>query len=170
MRLTAADRRANRFASKYVPDVVVLLTDGAATTGVDPRVAARQAADRRIRVFTIGFGTTEPSPLVCSAEQFGGEDLGPPGGGLPATRLRPRPQRGNFLEIDEATLRSIARTTGGSYRARRECRSARAGVRQSAPRVVTVKEVHELTVFLVGLGALLAVGAVATSRWWNRFS
>ena len=37
-------------------------------------------------------------------------------------------------------------------------------------RVVTVKEVHELTVFLVGLGALLAVGAVATSRWWNRFS
>jgi hypothetical protein len=36
--------------------------------------------------------------------------------------------------------------------------------------VVTVKEVHELTVYLVALGALLAVGAVATSRWWNRFS
>jgi hypothetical protein len=34
---------------------------------------------------------------------------------------------------------------------------------------VTVKEVHELTVYLVALGALLAVGAVATSRWWNRF-
>jgi hypothetical protein len=24
-------------------------------------------------------------------------------------------------------------------------------------------------VYLVALGALLAVGAVATSRWWNRF-
>ena len=31
-----------------------------------------------------------------------------------------------------------------------------------------MKQVHELTVYLVALGAVLALGAVATSRWWNR--
>ena len=35
-------------------------------------------------------------------------------------------------------------------------------------RIVTVKQVHELTVYLVALGAVLALGAVTTSRWWNR--
>jgi Ca-activated chloride channel family protein len=169
VRLTADDRRANRFASRYVPDVVVLLTDGAATTGVDPRDAARQAADRRIRVFTIGFGTSTPSPLVCSAEQFGGETLGPPAGGLPPPDFD-LPPRANFLQIDEPTLRLIARTTGGAYHRAASADELEKVFADLPRRVVTVKEVHELTVFLVGLGALLAVGAVATSRWWNRFS
>ena len=81
VRLSGSERTRERFASKYVPDVVVLLTDGAATTGVDPRTAARQAADRGVRVFTIGFGTANPSMLSCTAEQFGGDTLDPYGGG-----------------------------------------------------------------------------------------
>ncbi len=167
--LTANERRANRFASRYVPDVVVLLTDGAATTGVDPRVAARQTADRRIRVFTIGFGTSNPSPLVCSAAQFGGEALGPPAGGLPPPQFD-LPRSGNFLQIDEPTLRFIARTTGGAYHRAASADQLERVLTNLPKRVVSVKEVHELTVFFVGLGALLAVGAVVTSRWWNRFS
>jgi Ca-activated chloride channel family protein len=169
VKLTPAERRRNQFAGRYIPDVVVLLTDGAATTGIDPRDAARQAADRRIRVFTIGFGTTNPAPLVCTAEQFGGENLAPPAGGIGVSPGFDPQRRGNYLEIDEATLRSIAKTTGGTYH-----RAASAGqlerVFANLPkRVVTVNEVHELTVYLVALGALLAIGAVATSRWWNRF-
>ena len=169
VKLTAADRRALRFASRYVPDVVVLLTDGAATTGVDPRAAARQAADRRVRVFTIGFGTTKPSALVCSAEQFGGETLELPAGGLPPPDFD-LPRRGNFLQIDEATLRTIARTTGGAYHRASSADELEKVFADLPRRIVTVKEEHELTVFLVGIGALLAVAAVATSRWWNRFS
>src|SRR5262245_40933085 len=38
----------------YEPDIIVLLTDGANTRGVDPLVAAQQAADRHVRVYTIG--------------------------------------------------------------------------------------------------------------------
>src|SRR5262245_25857558 len=56
----------------YEPDIIVLLTDGANTRGVDPLVAAQQAADRRVRVYTIGFGTTQPMPLVCTRDQLGG--------------------------------------------------------------------------------------------------
>jgi Ca-activated chloride channel family protein len=171
VRLDGAERKRDRFASKYTPDVIVLLTDGAATTGVDPRVAARQAADRGVRVFTIGFGTTNPSMLVCSPEQFGGDSgdsFGGGGGGvvlIPPGGVGPR---GSFLDIDETTLRAIARTTGGSY-----ARAANASQLESAfaelpKRIVKVREVHELTVYLVAFGAVCAIGAVATSRWWNR--
>ena len=47
--------------SGYASDVIVLLTDGANTQGVEPATAAEAAAVRGVRVFTIGFGTTTPS-------------------------------------------------------------------------------------------------------------
>jgi Ca-activated chloride channel family protein len=170
VKLSPAERRRNEFLGAYVPDVVVLLTDGAATTGVDPRDAARQAADRRIRVFTIGFGTSRPSPLVCTADQFGAETLGPLDGGTPAPPDFDLPRRGNFLQIDEATLRLIARTTGGSYYRAASADQLERVFANLPKRVVTVKKVHELTVYLVALGSVLALGAIATSRWWNRFA
>jgi Ca-activated chloride channel family protein len=166
--LSPADKRQDRFASRYVPDVIVLLTDGAATTGVAPRDAARQAADRRVRVFTIGFGTTTPAPLACTPAQFGGDTLDPlSGGGVPIDQLGVG-RRGNFLQIDEATLRAIARTTGGTYARAASASQLDEAFRDLPRRIVTVKEVHELTVYLVALGAVLALGAMATSRWWNR--
>ena len=165
--LSPAERRRDRFASRYVPDVVVLLTDGAATTGVDPRDAARQAADRRVRVFTIGFGTTTPAPLSCTPQQFGGDTLEPLGGGGVPVDLGVG-RRGNFLQIDEATLRGIARTTGGTYARAASASQLDKAFRDLPRRIVTVKEVHELTVYLVALGAVLALGAVMTSRWFNR--
>ena len=48
--------------SGYAADVIVVLTDGANTQGVEPATAAESAAVRGLRVFTIGFGTTTPSP------------------------------------------------------------------------------------------------------------
>ncbi len=41
----------------YAPDIIVLLTDGDSNAGPDPLAAAKQAADRGVRVYTIGFGT-----------------------------------------------------------------------------------------------------------------
>ena len=58
-------------AQGYVPDIVVLLTDGANTRGITPVDAAKQAAARRVRVYTIGFGTDNPTALVCTAAQLG---------------------------------------------------------------------------------------------------
>jgi Ca-activated chloride channel family protein len=173
VRLTGRERSRDRFASKYVPDVMVLLTDGAATTGVDPRAAARQAADRGVRVFTIGFGTENPTMLVCTPEQFGGDTLDPLGGGggiaiVPGGGGGPSGRNGNFLEIDEATLKAIARTTGGSYARAASASQLNKAFADLPRRVVKVREVQELTVYLVAVGALFAIGALATSRWWNR--
>jgi hypothetical protein len=38
----------------YADDVIVVLTDGSNNQGVDPQTAAKEAADRGVRVFTIG--------------------------------------------------------------------------------------------------------------------
>jgi Ca-activated chloride channel family protein len=70
--------------------VIVLLSDGRTNVGVDPLDAARLAADRGVRVFTVGFGTAEG----------GFVDFG---GGWMRTQL------------DEETLKAIAEITGAKY-------------------------------------------------------
>jgi Ca-activated chloride channel family protein len=70
--------------------VIVLLSDGRTNVGVEPLDAARLAADRGVRVFTVGFGTAEG----------GFVDFG---GGWMRTAL------------DEETLKAIAEITGGKY-------------------------------------------------------
>jgi len=66
-------------AGDYAPDIVVLLTDGASNTGPAPLDAAQQAADRGVRVFTIGFGTANGGAMSATcAPQFQGRE---PGGG-----------------------------------------------------------------------------------------
>ncbi len=41
----------------YTSAAIILLTDGQTTTGPDPIEAARMAAERGVRVFTVGIGT-----------------------------------------------------------------------------------------------------------------
>ncbi|HVH22702.1 MAG TPA: VWA domain-containing protein, partial [Pseudonocardia sp.] len=51
----------------YAPEIVVLLTDGRNTRGVEPVAAAEIAAERGVRVYPIGFGTRNPTSMVCTA-------------------------------------------------------------------------------------------------------
>lgn len=107
-----------------IPDIIVVLTDGANTQGVEPIFAAQQAADRRIRVFTIGFGTTEETTMVCNPEQAGADFIVDPFGEAPVGEVGPAGdfgQIGGFggtsqlIVIDEPTLESVAGLTGGEY-------------------------------------------------------
>ena len=72
----------------YAPAIIVVLTDGASNAGVDPAKAAQQAADRGLRVYTIGFGTAEGGGLDpgCRAQFVGREPNGGLGGGFGARR------------------------------------------------------------------------------------
>src|SRR5258708_34408689 len=58
----------------YAPDIIVLLTDGANNWGPTPLEAAQQAADRGIRVYTIGFGTAKGGEFPNCDRQFSGRD------------------------------------------------------------------------------------------------
>ena len=51
----------------------MLLTDGRNTRGIEPLDAVPYAVERRVRVYTIGFGTENPAPLSCTREQLGGD-------------------------------------------------------------------------------------------------
>ena len=65
----------------YAPDIIVLLTDGASNAGPEPLEAAKQAAARGLRVYTIGFGTALGGELDASCrQQFLGNEPNIPGG------------------------------------------------------------------------------------------
>jgi Ca-activated chloride channel family protein len=147
----------------YEPDTIVVLTDGSNTTGVDPVTAAEQAAARRLRVFTIGFGTTEPAPMVCTPEQIG-EDS-PFGGGW---RGGGGFGRAGVLEIDEEALTEVADTTGGRY-----FRAADADqlteVLGDLPREFGMHKADvEITFWFVLGGVLLVFTGAGLALWWNR--
>jgi Ca-activated chloride channel family protein len=149
--------------AKTVPEIVVLLTDGANTRGVTPEDAAVQAAARGVRVFPIGFGTTEPTQMVCTSDQLGGGLFdGPPGGfggGL-------GPGGRNFLVVDEQALQTVARTTGGEYFKASDADQLQ-GVLNDLPKHVDVQERDvEVSVAFAGLAALLLLlGLGLAGRW-----
>ena len=173
-------------AGSYVPDIVVLLTDGANTRGVDPIEAAEQAVERHVRVYTIGFGTTNPTSMVCTRQQLGGDAIGgdgftgtPFGGGAGgggaggggaggAGAGGGGPAR-NFLVIDEPTLTKVAEMTGGKFYRAEDADQLR-GVFASLPnQVVLQKRDREVSVAFAAVGIALAGAAMALSLLWNRY-
>lgn len=148
----------------YEPDTIVILTDGRNTQGVDPVTAAAEAAARRLRVYTIGFGTTQPSRSVCTRDQisgdaaFRGDGQGPPAG-FGGGRAR---------QIDEAALTKVADLTGGEY-FKAENAERLSGVLLDLPdSIVLQREDVEITVWFALTGAVLVLVAVALAQWWNR--
>lgn len=77
---------------------IILLTDGSNNTGVvAPISAAKVAEEMGVKIYTIGIGTNGMAPYPVQ-NPFG--------------RIEYQPQK---VEIDEATLKSIASNTGGKY-------------------------------------------------------
>lgn len=152
-----------RRSGSFAPEIVVLLTDGANTGGVAPVAAAEMAAARGVRVYPIGFGTSNPTTLVCTAEQLGGRGFDPGPGGFGPGR---GPGRGNFLVADEATLRQVATATGGAYFSASDADQLQ-GVLENLPRQVAVQQRDvELSVAFAGVAALLLLlTAWAAARW-----
>lgn len=158
---TGADPESADADAGYASSAIVVLTDGANTRGVDPRTAAEQAALRRVRVFTIGFGTTTPAPMVCDSRQFDG-GFGGPGafGGFDRAR--------NPLTIDEDALQEIATTTGGSYHRAQNADQLQAALANLPGRFTILREQRDIAAWFAGTGGALIAAAVALSLWWNR--
>jgi Ca-activated chloride channel family protein len=83
--------------------VVILLTDGEDTVSRPLEVAA-EAAKLGVRIYTVGIGSKSGEPI----QKFDAE--GNPDGFV-------TDEQGNYLmtRVDEATLKDIAKTTGGDY-------------------------------------------------------
>jgi Ca-activated chloride channel family protein len=164
----------------YVPDIIVLLTDGASNQGPTPLDAAQEAKDRGIRVYTIGFGTADGGAFnaECAPQLVGREPFGGPGGGFGGPGGfggggfgRGGLGGGGFGSfrrgIDEDTLKQVADLTGGKYYPA-ESASQLQDVFANLPTYqITKHETTELSVAFVALGGALAAGAVLLGQAWR---
>jgi Ca-activated chloride channel family protein len=145
----------------YADDVIVVLTDGSNNRGIDPQVAAREAAQRGVRVYTIGYGTDNPAPLACGSGQasgaFGGYFGGAGGGGS-----------GSAFDADYGALMQISHATGGTfYRAQDASQLSRALAKLPAAFSVSSERI-DIAAGFATIGGLLIAAAVALSLWQDR--
>jgi Ca-activated chloride channel family protein len=147
------------------PDIIVLLTDGASNRGAPPLVAAQAAADRGIRVYTIGYGTPEGLPFNCTARQLGGANLWF-GGGFGS---------GNFgsgggrfqIALDEETLQQVAVVTNAEYY-QAESADELLDVFANVPTYIeTTKVTTEISFIFVAVAFFLSLLAVVLALHWN---
>jgi Ca-activated chloride channel family protein len=145
-------RRAQRPAEKMKPvppgsyqsAVIILLTDGQRTTGPDSVQAARLAAERGVRIYTVGVGTPE------------GKTIGFEGWSM-------------HVRLDEETLRSIADLTRGEYfyagtavDLKRVYESLRSKM------VLETKKTEVTAMFAAVAAALVILSALLSLLWFNR--
>jgi Ca-activated chloride channel family protein len=158
-------------AGDFQPDTIVVLTDGANTQGVDPVTAAYEAAARGVRVYTIGFGTTDPSSMVCSADQLGDVPFGFGGGGFDGSGGFGAGgfggRNGRFLQLDEESLTQVAQLTGGEYFQAQDAQALTDVLLDLPSHVVLAERQVELTVWFALAGALLLTAGAGLSLWWQ---
>jgi Ca-activated chloride channel family protein len=124
----------------YGSAAIIHLSDGRRTTGVDTLEAAKMAADRGVRIYVVGLGSD-------------GQAATPEG--LPI-----------WMQLDEPTLREVARMTGGEYHHAGTAEKLRSVYEHLGSRLQVVTRETELTALVGLLAALLAIVAAGLSIAW----
>jgi Ca-activated chloride channel homolog len=155
----------------YAPDIIVLLTDGVSNVGPLPLDAAQQAADRAVKVYTIGFGTANGSEFPSCGQQYQGtEPFFSGGGGFYGGGFNGGGGGGGggFRRgIDEQTLRQVAALTGGDYYSAETAGQLEKVFQQLPTYLITKHETTEISVIFAAIGALLAGLGMALSLMWH---
>jgi len=130
----------------YGSAAILLLSDGRRTMGVDTLEAAKMAADRGVRIHVVGLGTVD----------------GPVGGadGLAI-----------YMQLDEPTLREVARMTGGEYHHAGTAEELRSVYQDLGSRLQVQTRETEITALLALAAAILVLAAALLSmRWFGRIA
>jgi Ca-activated chloride channel family protein len=128
----------------YTSAAIIMLTDGQRTTGVDPLEAAKLAAERGVRVYTVGIGTVD------------GETIGFEGWSM---RVR----------LDEETLKQIANKSSAEYFYAGSAQDLKKVYETLSTRLTVEKKETEVSGLLALLAAALAVVSAGLSvLWFNR--
>jgi len=129
----------------YRNGAVVLLSDGRRTSGPDPLAAARMAAERGVRVYTVGFGSPQGGPTGSPASPYA-----------------------YFMQLDEAALRAVARITGGEYFQAGSADDLSRVYRDLNTRFSLERRETEIGALLAAAAVLLLVAACTLSVLWFR--
>ncbi len=128
----------------YGSAAIILLTDGQRTTGVDTMEAAKMAADRGVRVYTVGVGTVD------------GETIGFEGWSM---RVR----------LDEVTLKAVATNTQAEYFYAGTAENLQKVYEKLSSRLTVEKKETEISGLLALVAAILAIMSASLSLlWFNR--
>lgn len=128
-------------AGSYTSAAIIMLTDGQRTTGVDPMEAAKMAADRGVRVYTVGIGTVN------------GETIGFEGWSM---RVR----------LDEDTLKQIANRTAAEYFYAGSAADLKKVYNTLSTKLAVEKKETEISGLFALAAALFALVAGALSLAW----
>ncbi|HYL87620.1 MAG TPA: VWA domain-containing protein [Burkholderiales bacterium] len=128
----------------YGSAVIILLTDGQRTSGPDSLMAARLAAERGVRIFTVGVGTPE------------GKIVGFDGWSM-------------HVRLDEETLRAIADLTRGDYFYAGNAVDLRKIYQTMNTRLVMETKKTEVGAFFsAAAAALVLLAGLLSLAWFNR--
>jgi Ca-activated chloride channel family protein len=131
-------------AGTHTSAVIVLLTDGENNEAPDPAVAAQAAADRGIRIFTVGLGSPAGTTVNLDGFQV-------------------------HTQLNEPLLQQIASVTDGAYYRAEDAQQLRSIYAGLDTRLVVEPEKIEITGLFAGAGILLlAAGGVASLVWLGR--
>jgi len=145
------EKKAAAEAAKPVPPgsntsaAIVLMSDGSSNVGPDPVKMAEIAAEKGVRIYTVGIGTPEGATLK-----------------LDGFSVR--------VKMDEETLKKIALTTNGDYFRAASARELKKIYENLSTRLALERaQAVEVTSVFVVFGALLAlIGAMLSMLWFNR--
>ncbi|SEA80016.1 VWA domain-containing protein [Variovorax sp. YR216] len=149
---TPIDRAGKQPAKEFTPvapgsytsAAIIMLTDGQRTTGVDPLDAAKVAADRGVRVYTVGIGTVD------------GETIGFEGWSM---RVR----------LDEETLKAIANKTNAEYFYAGTATDLKKVYTSLSSRLTVEKKETEISaLFAMAAAGLALLSAGLSLLWFNR--
>ncbi|MFN8467002.1 MAG: VWA domain-containing protein [Caldilineaceae bacterium] len=128
----------------YAPAVIVLLSDGENTAPPDPLEAVQVAADRGVRVYTIGIGSAEGATLEIEGFSI-------------------------HTQLDEQTLQAVAERTGGTYFNAADAEELRSIYTNLNPELGIAPEKMEVTALFAGVSALLLlIGGAFSLLWFSR--
>jgi len=128
----------------YQSAAIILLTDGRRTTGPDPIDAAKMAAERGVRVFTVGFGTAQGGSTSIDGYSI-------------------------YMQFDEQTLKAIADITHGEYFHASTAADLKKVYQSLNTQFVLEKKETEITaLFTAGAAVLALLSAALSLLWFNR--
>jgi Ca-activated chloride channel homolog len=143
-----APRDENGELSKDTLFAVLLLSDGANSSGVEPSVALDEVRDAGIPIYTIALGTAAGTVDIPSSS-----------GEVRTYEVPPDPE----------TLRQIAEETGGQFFEAPTEADLQAVYEQIGSQVTYEDEERELTAAFAGAGAFfLLIGASLSALWFGR--
>jgi Ca-activated chloride channel family protein len=124
--------------------MIVLLTDGENNVPPNPLAAAMAAADRGVRIYTVGIGSAAGITLEVNGFTV-------------------------HTQLDEATLQQIAQITEGAYYNATNQEELRTIYESLDLQLVVKPEDIEVTALFAGLGVLiLLIGGICSMLWFSR--